>query len=153
MCWYCSLWIRSRKKTTLHISKFDLNNIVSLEAWFGVWKVYSWTETRLNSPNFEAREMCTSRPVARIFCWGGGGMQVPKPQGQNVQRNGVREIWTTLMVGVNVCERQRRQSVGGSGGMHPQKILKSENLKTPFPATLRPIATLKRFQKLTVIFF
>ena len=33
------------------------------------------------------------------------------------------------------CERQRRESLGGSGGMLPQKILKSEiSLKTPFPA-------------------
>ena len=44
----------------------------------------------------------------------------------------------------NCCERRRREPVGGSGGAPrpppplsaPQKILKSESLKTPFLALL-----------------
>ena len=34
----------------------------------------------------------------------------------------------------NFNERPRREALGGSGGMPPQKILKSESLKTQFPA-------------------
>ena len=34
----------------------------------------------------------------------------------------------------NFNERRRRESLAGSGGMSPQKILKSESLETQFPA-------------------
>ena len=34
----------------------------------------------------------------------------------------------------NFNKRPRREALGGSGGMPPQKILKSESLKTQFPA-------------------
>ena len=34
----------------------------------------------------------------------------------------------------NFNERPRREALGGSGGMPPQKCLKSESLKTQFPA-------------------
>ena len=32
------------------------------------------------------------------------------------------------------CERRRHESLGGSGGIPPQKIFKSESFKMPFPA-------------------
>ena len=41
---------------------------------------------------------------------------------------------TTFYDTGNFNERQRREALGGSGGMPPLKILKSESLKTQFPA-------------------
>ena len=44
------------------------------------------------------------------------------------------EFGATVNGGGELCERQRREPLGGSGGMVPQKTFKSEGLKTPFPA-------------------
>ena len=41
---------------------------------------------------------------------------------------------TTFYDTENFNERRRREALGGSGGMSCQRILKSESLKTQFPA-------------------
>ena len=41
---------------------------------------------------------------------------------------------TTFYDTENFNECRRREALGGSGNMSPQKILKSESLKTQFPA-------------------
>ena len=41
---------------------------------------------------------------------------------------------TTFYDAGNFNERRRREALGVSGGMSPQKILKSESLKMQFPA-------------------
>ena len=41
---------------------------------------------------------------------------------------------TTFYDTGNFDERRRREALGGFEGMSPQKILKSESLKTQFPA-------------------
>ena len=41
---------------------------------------------------------------------------------------------TTFYDTGNFNERRRREAPGGSGGMSAQKVLKSESLKTQFPA-------------------
>ena len=57
--------------------------------------------------------------------------QVPTIQGRTYE---LTEIGATVNDRGVFCERQRREPLGVPGGMHPQKILKSEGLKTPFPA-------------------
>ena len=47
---------------------------------------------------------------------------------------GVSQMGTNFNGTGSCCERRRRELLGGSGGMLPQKIFKSEILKTPFPA-------------------
>ena len=45
------------------------------------------------------------------------------------------KLFGTMFYGTgNFNERPRREALGGSVGMPPQKILKSESLKTQFPA-------------------
>ena len=53
------------------------------------------------------------------------------------------EIGATVDDMGEFCERQRREPVAGSGGIHPQKILKSEGPKNTISSTLRPIAVSK----------
>ena len=55
-------------------------------------------------------------------------MQVPKIHRAEGPSYGLTEIGTTFNSTGKTCERRRRESLGGSGGMHPQKIFKSEGL-------------------------
>ena len=61
-------------------------------------------------------------------------MQVPKIHGAESPTYGLTEVGTTFNGTGNICERQRRERLGGSGGMLPQEIFKYESLKTPFSA-------------------
>ena len=52
----------------------------------------------------------------------------------NPQAIKLKLFGTTFYDTGNFNESQRREALGGSGGMSAQKILKSEILKTQFPA-------------------
>ena len=52
----------------------------------------------------------------------------------NPRANKLKSFGTTFYDTGNFNEHRRREALGGSGGMSPQKILKSESLKTQFPA-------------------
>ena len=47
---------------------------------------------------------------------------------------GLTEVGTTCDGTGNICGRRRREPLGGSGGMLPPRIFKSESLETIFPA-------------------
>ena len=61
-------------------------------------------------------------------------MQVATKPSTECRTYELTEIGATLNGSGGFCERQRREPLGGNGGMLPQKTSKSEGLKKPFPA-------------------
>ena len=59
-------------------------------------------------------------------------MQVSKTQGQNVQPKGVREIWTTLVVGVTFASAEGASLKGVVGVCTPRKFSNLKALKRHF---------------------
>ena len=65
---------------------------------------------------------------------GGGGGAYLNNRDQITNVGMIHQTGMTFNSTGKCCERQRREPLGGCGGMLPQKIFKSESLKTPFPA-------------------
>ena len=90
------------------------------------------------------------RALSQDFSWGGGGrfsrtgtkylindtpcMQVATTPSTECRTYELTEIGATLNGSGGFSERQRREPLGGNGGVLPQKTSKSEGLKKPFPA-------------------
>ena len=95
-----------------------------------------------------------SRPVARIFCWGGGGVRTSRigtqyfnvwmiryassenTQGRvtNLQSNWNRDEFKCYRKNLRAAKARASRGVWGHAPPPPQKIFKSESLKMPFPS-------------------